>query len=416
MTINAEIIAIGDELISGDVVDTNSSYLSKELSYCGIKTKYHSSIGDGEGEIGKALNTSLNRSEIIIFTGGLGPTDDDITVKSIAKALNKELIFQEIIWENIKQTLIDANRDPDVYNKTQAYIPFGANYFLNYAGTAPALYIEHDNKKIFLLPGVPSEVKVFWQENLKPILQQLTSSHIAVRKLMYAGIAEAKINEILGNIALCDNPKIAFLPQSSEIIVKLTANASSEKEVKALLDDMENTIQSKIGDYFWGYQNDRIEHTIKDLLIDNKLKLSTAESCTGGLISKLLTDIAGSSDYITLNLVTYSNESKIKMLGVSEDTLSKYGAVSEQTAKEMAEGIRNLSANEIGLGITGVAGPSGSEKKPPGLVYVSFSSNENTVVHEMRFPKKLPREEIRQRAAKKSLHLLKDFILSNFTY
>jgi nicotinamide-nucleotide amidase len=416
MAKKTEIIAIGNELISGDVVDTNSAYISQELLKLGMETSFHSSIGDVKEDIKNAIQTALTRSDLIFITGGLGPTDDDITAQIVSEALNREFVLDEKIWEHIQATITKMNRPIDSFNKKQAYIPQGAKYFLNYSGTAPCIFIEENHKKIFLLPGVPSEVKYFIQNDIKPYLNSKIKNSIKVKKIKLSGIAEAKVNEVIKDIVDKNEATIAFLPKSSELILKITAQSTEESISNKIIDKTSNEIILRLKEYVFGFDDDSIEVIIKKLLTEKKKTVSVAESCTGGLISKILTDVSGSSEYISMNVTTYSNEAKMELLEVKEKTLEQYGAVSEQTAQEMAEGIKRLSQSDFGLSITGIAGPTGgSEEKPVGLVFVGITDGKNTQIEKFLFPPKLPRTEIRTRAAHKALHLLKDFINNSST-
>ena len=411
MNIKAEIIAIGNEIISGDVVDINSSYIAGKLLGIGIEALWHTSVGDSVSDIKTALYAALERADIIFTTGGLGPTDDDLSVKVVGEALFRELVFVEDIFENIKTNFAKAGRNLDNYNKKEAYIPFGAKYFLNYAGSAPSVFIEEKGKKIFMLPGVPAEMKYFMNENIIPLLKNDLRQFIKTKKIKLAGISEAIVNEKIKDILENDTYSIAFLPKSSELEVKITAKAKNEDLASKVIDEIQSEIVLRLKEFVYGYDDDSIEEVLKDILIKENKTVSLAESCTGGLISKILTDVPGSSSYINLNVVTYSNEAKMKMLNVKKETLENFGAVSEQTASEMAAGIKNLSGSDFGLGITGIAGPDGgTEEKPVGLVFVGIADGSRLEVRKIISPSKLPREEIRMRTAKKALHFLKEFI------
>lgn len=414
MGIKAEIIAIGNEIISGDVVDTNSSYIAKNLLNLGVETLCHTSVGDSPEDIKKALHNALLRSDIVFTTGGLGPTDDDFSVKVVAEALNRDFVFVEDIWKSIQNSLVKAGRKIENYNPKEAYIPAGAKYFLNHAGSAPCVFIEENGKKIFMLPGVPAEMKYFMQTNIIPLIKNESKEFIKTKKIRLAGIPEASVNEKIKDMVEKDTYAIAFLPKSSELEVKITAKAADESTAFKIIEEARLEIVSRLDKFIYGYDDDSIEEILHDILTKKNKTVSLAESCTGGLISKILTDVSGSSSYISLNLVTYSNEAKTKMLNVKKETLEKFGAVSEQTAEEMALGIKNLSGSDFGLGITGIAGPTGgTEEKPVGLIYIGITDGTKIIVHKIMSPPKLPREEIRLRAAKKALHLLKEFITEN---
>lgn len=415
MQTQAEIIAIGNELISGDVIDTNSSYIAKKLLSLGLETSFHTNVGDSPSDIKSVLKTALSRSDLIFATGGLGPTDDDITVQIIADFLGKKLFFEEKIWQNIQSTLEKAVKKIDGYNKKQAYIPEGAKYFLNYSGTAPCILIEYNNKKIFLLPGVPSEVRFFFKQNIKEYIWNLSKTTIKTKKIKLSGIPEARVNEMIKDIVEKSPTSIAFLPQSSELILKITAKDADEKIASEVLQKAETEIVNRLKDFIFGFDDDSIEIILKDILTKKKKTVSIAESCTGGLISKLLTDVSGSSDYISLNIITYSNQAKNEVLNVKKETLEQFGAVSEQTVKEMALGIKNISKSDFGLAITGIAGPTGgTTEKPVGTIYIGITDGKKTSIEKINMPELLPRSEIRLRAAKKALHLLKDYILKSY--
>lgn len=412
MSIKTELIAIGNELTSGDVVDTNSSYIAKKLFSFGLETSFHTCVGDSPVDIKNALKEAILRSDLIFITGGLGPTDDDITAQTIAEFFNKKLIYEEQIWQNIQSTLKKTGKKIDLYNEKQAYIPEGAKYFLNYAGTAPCIFLENENKKIFLLPGVPSEVKFFFKQYIKEYVQNLSKTVIKTKKIKLSGIPESRVNEIIKDIVEKSTTTIAFLPQSSELIVKITAKAENEKMAAEILKKVEIEIVSRLKDFIFGYDEDSIEVILKDILTQKNKTVAVAESCTGGLISKILTDVSGSSQYISLNLITYSNHAKNKILGVKNETLENFGAVSEQTVQEMALGIKNIAESDYGLAISGIAGPMGwTTEKPVGLVYIGITNGSKTVLEKLNLPEFLPRAEIRMRAAKKALHLLKEFII-----
>lgn len=412
MSIKVEIIAIGNELVSGDVVDTNSSYIAKKLISLGLETSFHTSVGDVAQDVKSALNDALSRSDLIFFTGGLGPTDDDITAQIVADFFEKKLVFKEEIWQNIQTTMHKLSKKVDVYNKKQAFIPEDSKYFLNYSGTAPCILLEENNKKIILLPGVPSEVKFFFKHYIKEYVQNLSKTVIKTRKIKISGIPEARVNEMIKDLVEKSQTTIAFLPQSSELIVKISAKAENETIASEILKKAEKEIVLRLKDFIFGYDDDSIEVILKNILIEKNQTVSIAESCTGGLISKLLTDVSGSSEYISLNLVTYSDDAKNKMLGVKQKTLTKFGAVSQETVKEMALGIKSLAQSNYGLAITGIAGPTGgTSQKPIGLIYIGITNGIDTIVEKINMPELLPRKEIRLRAAKKALHLLKAFIL-----
>lgn len=410
--INAEIITIGNEIIFGDIVNTNSVFISKKLKNAGIDCKYHDSVGDNYSDIAYALLNAFDRSNLIIVTGGLGPTDDDITIECASKALGLDLEFREDIFEEIKQFFKKNNRPIPEINKKQAYAPKGALVVKNESGTAPMVVIKKDKKHIIFLPGVPAEINYFFEKHLTSFLESLAEHKIVSRVLKFSGISEATINEKIEPIIKDSKVEIAFLPTRGETTLKLTVKNNSMSEIKKTLDDKEKEILEIIGEHFYGRDGQEIEEILSEILLQNNISISSAESCTGGLLSKYLTDIPGSSAYVSINVVTYSNEMKTRILGVKPETLSEYGAVSEQTAKEMAQGIKKLSNSDYGISITGIAGPGGATpEKPVGLVFIALASDKDTYVLKMNYQEQLPRAEIRLRAATKSLHFAREIIL-----
>lgn len=410
--LNAEIITIGNEIIYGDILNTNSRYISSILKNIGINCRFHLTVKDDKEDISSALKTAEQRSDLIFITGGLGPTDDDITIECASSALGLDVEFRSDIFENIKDMFKKRNIEMPESNRKQAYVPQGAKVIPNKSGTAPMSIVEKKGKYFFFFPGVPSEVEYFFESHLKKLLSEMSSDKIISRMLKFHNLSEALMNEKLKPLEQNSEVEIAYLPSRGEARLKLTAKTNSYEKAKRLLDDCETRVLKLIGDYYYGRDEQEIEEILSDLLRKNHFTVATAESCTGGLISKYLTDVSGSSSYIKLDVVTYSNQAKEKILKVNSHTLSEKGAVSEEVAKQMAEGIKKLAETDYAISTTGIAGPTGgSEEKPVGLVYIGIAGKKNTYVLKKNYPSGLPRYEIRERAASDAMHFLRETIL-----
>ncbi len=411
----AEIICVGDELVLGEVLNTNAQFLSKELLSLGINCKKHTIVKDKINDIKYAINNSIKASSFIILTGGLGPTDDDITMQAIAQAFDVDLVLNNDILSEIENFFKVRNIQMPVSNKKQAFIPDGATILNNPVGTAPGIIWEvKKNTFILVFPGVPYEMTEMWNQSAKDYLKNISSENIIIKNLKHFGIPEAKIGEKIKNIMTKDNPHVAPYVDNGTTRIRIKAHSESIEKSKTLLENTEKEILKRTAEYFYGYDNDTLESVVGQLLKDKNLTLSMAESCTGGLISSKLTDISGSSEYIKLNLITYSNEAKVNMINVKEQTLINHGAVSAETAEEMAKGIKQLSGCDIGLGITGIAGPTGgTPEKPVGLVYIGVCNHESLNVYKVQLNSKLPRFKMKTLACDYALNFLRLFLLSS---
>lgn len=420
MSLKAEIISIGTELIIGHTVNTNSSYISERLGELGISVHYHTSVGDNAKRIKECINLALSRSEMIFFTGGLGPTDDDITHDVISEALNLELKLDETeknkLEDKFRSIGIEKEKIQPI-NYRQARVIKGAKVIKNPIGTAIGMLIKHDSKLLATFPGVPCEMEAMLENIKNDLLEEVKKEAgigaIVSKKIRMTNITESSMAqtildhyEKLGkeNPFNQSNPSLAPYATLGEVYVRVTASAASEKEAQELKKETIDEITSLFPDNIFGYDDDTLAGVLAKKLREKNLTLSFAESCTGGLASKLMTDIPGSSDYTKLNLVTYADEAKISMLGVKAETLEKYGAVSKECAQEMVEGLSKISKSNINVSITGIAGPDGgTEEKPIGTIYVGIIIN-----NEMKFIDKLEwrnrplsREQVRETACKK---------------
>jgi len=371
----AEIISIGDELLSGLVVNSNAVFISEKLFSIGIEVRKVLTIGDNNEEIVESLNSLSKDSSIVIITGGLGPTDDDITRFAISEKFNQELVFNEKAFSHYKAFYKKKNLKYAMSNKVQAMIPDGFKVIDNPLGTALGMYFQDKNKCYFILPGVPAEMENMIKIFVIPLLKKKNKYIYFFQKIIRTfGISESKLFEIIKTFNI-ENVKVAYLPQSPGVDLKLFSSGNNkEKNIEKVI-NIKNAISKKITEHIYGYDELTLVEAIAEILIKNNLTISVAESCTGGLISDMITNISGCSLYFKKSIVTYSNESKISLIGVSKKTLEKYGAVSKEVAIEMVKGVsKNVN---IGLATTGIAGPTGgSIDKPVGLLFVGLVIND----------------------------------------
>lgn len=403
----AEIITVGTEILLGDIVNTNSQFLSKELASIGVEVYYQETVGDNETRLLNLLEEAFKRSDIVITTGGLGPTNDDITKEIAAKYFNQELVFYSDIWENIKSYFEKLGLKPTENNKKQAYFPKDCIILDNPNGTAPGVILKKENKMIILLPGPPKEMIPMFNNSVKSYLQSLTGYKLVSKTLRFIGIGESELEEKLIDIINSQsNPTIAPYAKENEVTLRITAKSKDDEKANDLIKSIEDKIKDRVGKYIYGYDDTTLEETVAKLLVNNNMTIAVSESCTGGMVSSKLIDYPGISQSFIEGCVTYSNEAKMNRLGVKKETLDKYGAVSSETAIEMAVGIaKNLNTN-IGLSTTGVAGPGGgTDEKPVGLVYIGIYINGDVNVKKCNFSGS--RDKIRSRATNEALNLLR---------
>lgn len=407
----AEILTVGTEILLGDIVNTNSQYLANELSQIGIDCYYHSTVGDNEDRLFSCFEQSLKRSDIVITTGGLGPTKDDITKEIAAKYFGQELELHEESWSTIQKYFEKLGITPTENNKKQAYFPKNAIILKNNNGTAPGAILRKEDKTIIVLPGPPRELRLMFEESVKPYLLTLTDNILVSKTLRTFGIGESTLEDkIIDIINEQTNPTVAPYAKEMEAILRITAKAKNEDEAMRLINPMVDKIKSRVGEYIYGEDESTLEDVVAKLLIDKNLKIAVAESCTGGMVSSVLINYSGISSVFMEGCVTYSNEAKIKRLGVKKETLEKFGAVSEETAIEMAEGIAKGFNTNIGISTTGIAGPGGgTHEKPVGLIYMGIYINGNTIVKKYNFNGS--RSRIRERATKTILNELRLLLL-----
>ncbi len=406
----AEIICIGTELLLGQVVDTNAAYLAKELAGLGIDLYHKSTVGDNLERIIATLGQAWERSDLLILSGGLGPTQDDLTREAVAGLLHEELEFNSEAWEQVRAYFDKTGRLISENNRRQAMFPRSGRVISNRLGTAPAMLVEQDEHILLALPGVPSELKDLWETSFQPYLRkELQRSGQSVLDSLFVrmiGIGEAAMEEkIIDLIKDQTNPTIAPYASRGEVALRITAKSDHQECNRGLIERALAGVKERLGQYIYGYDQDNLETVIGRMLKTKGWRLGLAESCTGGLIGHRITNVPGSSDYYLGGVNSYSDRLKMGLLGVKEGTLAAHGAVSSETAKEMAEGLRERTGADVGLGITGIAGPGGgSEAKPVGLVYLAVALPDRTEVERRIFP--FDRTGNKEAAAQAGLTLL----------
>jgi len=412
---DAVILSVGTELVTGEWLDTNSAWISTKLTSYGVRVARHVTVGDELDRVATSIRHALKASDLVIITGGLGPTEDDLSRHALAKALDMELeenaeALQQVtdFFEQREWRMSDSNR-------RQALIPMGCEVIFNPRGTAPGILYESeatgdsDGKTLVALPGVPAEMKVMFEAVVEPRLRE-SGRVTASDRLQCFGIHESKLGEILADMMRRDrNPLVGTTASGAILSVRVMASGQSRDEAKTLLEADLTEIERRIGDRVFARGDGSLQATVAGLLTKTGRTIATAESCTGGLLATRLTDVAGSSAYFLRGFVTYSNESKIEELGVPCELIAEHGAVSEPVARAMAEGCRARAKSYYGIGITGIAGPGGGDPpdKPVGLTYVALSQSGGCEVRRFLVGEHLTREEVRDRTAKRTLNLLR---------
>lgn len=403
----AEIITVGTEILLGDILNTNCRYLSRELAAMGIEMYYQITVGDNEERLLKTLEESLNRSDIVICTGGLGPTEDDITKEVCAKYFGYKLELHKPSLDAVIERFKHMNRVPTKNNEKQAYFPKEAYILKNDNGTAPGCIMEKEGKMIVVLPGPPKEMESMFENYVKPYLSKLTDDVIESEVLRIIGVGESKVeNDILDIIDSQTNPTIATYAKGYECTLRITAKAKSVEEAKELIKPMSDEMKRRFGQSLYATGETSIEEVVAKMLVENNLKIAVAESCTGGMVSASLINYPGISSVFMEGCVTYSNEAKMKSLGVKKETLDVYGAVSDKCAKEMASGVAARYNTNVGIATTGIAGPGGgTDEKPVGLVYFGIYINGKVITKKYVFNG--DRQGIRERATRTILNDLR---------
>lgn len=367
----AEIISVGTEITTGSILNTNTKYLSTKLMELGIETFYHTTVDDHKERLSQVINIALNRADIIITTGGLGPTEDDLTKEVISQTLGLELEMNWDMEQSIREMFAKMNRTMTDNNRKQAIKPKDSQFIINENGTAPGIYINKNNKKIIMLPGPPSEMNVMFENYVIPLIKE--DYTIIKRSINLYGIGESTLESQLKEMPIWfyDNIVIATFAKTGDIEIKIIGKGKDKSIVENQINEIMKIIIERFKEFIFGYDNMLIEEVVYKLLIDKNLKIGLCESCTGGLISSRFTRIPGASNVLDRGIVTYSSQSKIEELDVDINIIDKFGAVSEETAFAMAEGLLKKTNLDLVLSITGIAGPSGgTDLKPVGLVYI----------------------------------------------
>jgi len=407
----AEIIATGSELLTGGVTDTNSLFLAEELLDIGIETAYKTVVGDNDKDMEEALRSAFTRVDVILVTGGIGPTEDDMTRKAVARALKKRLVLSDDALKAVKAVFSARGKEYPGVNDRQALIPGGARLLNNTVGVAPGFYFIEEGKFVAVMPGVPAEMRAMFREGLRQVL----SDHFGVkavirRKVLHTcGLSESKVNELIQDVLKQKRPAVGLTAKETGVDIRIVAREGSGARSRTAVERTESEIRKKLGDAVYGVDGQDLEEIVGALLRQRKFTIAVAESCTGGLIGVRFTNIAGSSDYFERSVVVYSDEAKTS-LGVPAGLIESRGAVSREVAGAMAGGIRDQAKTTFGLAVTGIAGPGGgTPEKPVGLVYISLASKDGVKVDEHRFLG--TREQVRLRTAQAALDMVRRYLI-----
>ncbi|MCK5087945.1 MAG: competence/damage-inducible protein A [Melioribacteraceae bacterium] len=386
----AQIITIGDELLSGLTLNTNAAFIGEKLNEIHVQITQSSVVGDNEETIMNEFSQAFNENDIVLVTGGLGPTHDDLTRSCIVKFFNTELIRNDEVLNDIKDIFVKRGRELTPANEDQAMVTEIADVIRNSKGTAPGSWIEKENKIFVSMPGVPYEMREMMTGYVIPRLEEKVekvNKNKITKSLLTTGIPESFLFERLGDIEeLLQGSIMAFLPSQYGVRLRITSEGETKEDTLNKIIEIEQQIRSKVGKFIYGTDNDTLEETVGKLLKDRGVTISVAESCTGGLISSRLTNVSGSSEYFERGFITYSNGAKVEHLKIDEDLLIKYGAVSLEVARLMAEGVKAVSGTDIGLAATGIMGPlGGTPEKPVGMVYIGICDDKICTAKEFRF-------------------------------
>lgn len=404
---NAEILAVGTEILLGDIVNTNSQYIARELADLGVGVYYQTVVGDNPERMKRAMYEAFSRADIVITTGGLGPTADDLTKEMGAEYFGKKLILDERSLKRLKNFFNKLNKTMTDNNVKQAYVPEGSIVMYNQNGTAPGIIIEENGKILIMLPGPPKEMVPMFDEQVKPFLKSKQEYTLVSRVLRVSELGESTMESMVRDIIDESlNPTVAPYAKNNESLLRITARAESNEEAERLIEPVADEIYRRLGDNIYAEGETNISQVVAKALLESAKTISVSESCTGGLLASAFIDNSGISEVFMEGAVTYSNEAKMNRLGVKKETLDSFGAVSEQVAMEMAEGIAKTAVTNIGMSTTGVAGPDGgTEEKPVGLVYIGLYIDGKVVAKKFNFAGS--RERIRSRAVAAALNWLR---------
>lgn len=380
------ILSVGTELLFGQITNTNSVFLSQQLNYLGIDVMYHYTVGDNPKRLAEMIRQAFTDCDLIVTTGGLGPTQDDLTKEIAAEVLHDELILHEDLLKGLEDYFKRINRVMTENNKKQVYLPSRAVVFDNDSGTAPGFALEENGKTIICMPGPPREMTRMFELKVRPYLEAQSKDVIYYKMLRTFGIGESMLEtELQQWIDGQTDPTLATYAKEGEACLRITSKRSTLEEARAAVEDMIEKVNQKVGRYVYSYDDEELYHVVGRKLLEQNISISSAESCTGGLFAQTLTEVPGISAVFDRGFVTYSNQAKMDELGVKAETLEKFGAVSEETAVEMAEGLKKVTGSRLCISVTGIAGPDGgTEEKPVGLVYICAILDDKRVSKEFK--------------------------------
>ena len=368
------ILSVGTELLFGQIVNTNTVFLSQQMNMIGFDVMYHYTVGDNPDRVEETMKKALEECDMVITTGGLGPTQDDLTKEIACRVMNDELVMMDDVLDEIVKYFGTLGRKMTENNRKQAIMPSRAEVFHNDAGTAPGFALENEGKYIICMPGPPREMERMFEKSVVPFIERMSEGALYYRIIRFFGIGESSLEtELMDMIDGQTDPTLATYAKEGECSLRIASKRKTREEAEAAVNDMLEKVKERLGKYIFSCDDEELAEVVCKKLIDKGLTLSCAESCTGGMFASSIVDIAGASECFDRGLVTYSNEAKVQELGVKEETLEKYGAVSEETALEMAEGLKSVSGSDVCVSVTGIAGPGGGTKeKPVGLVYIGL--------------------------------------------
>ncbi|MGI1659908.1 MAG: competence/damage-inducible protein A [Desulfitobacterium sp.] len=408
----AEIVATGTEILLGQTLNTSAHYLTGKLSELGIEVDYHTTVGDNKERLAKVIIQGIERSDLLLITGGTGPTEDDLSKELIAQVFGLKMLLDPASLKSIQEFFVQRGTEMPETERKQAYFPEGSQVLPNHQGTAPGAILQKGNKTIILLPGPPSEMEPMFKEYVWPFLEQKAQGDMArmyVRIIKVVGLGESDLEERLQDFVGKKNPSITLLCKPTEMHIRIVVRGNAAEALE-VLDQTELIIRERLGEQVFGTDEDTMLGLVSEGLKKQQLTLSTAESCTGGALGALLTEQPGSSDFYLGGVISYSNAMKENFLGVSAQTLAQFGAVSAETAREMAAGVRERTKADLGISITGIAGPGGgSQDKPVGLVYIGLATSEGIKANMFQFHG--GRDSIRQLSVQAALNWIRSYLL-----
>lgn len=411
-----EIISVGTELLLGNIVNTNAAFLAEQCAALGLECYFQTVVGDNRERLSLCLETAMERSDVVILSGGLGPTEDDLTKETVAQVCGKELLLHEPSKQAIQEYFEKRGIELTENNWKQAMLPEGCIVLENHNGTAPGVIVETEKNKVCMLPGPPGELIPMFRESVAPYLEKLTEKVICSQTVKLCGVGESKAETMIRDLIDGQtNPTIATYAKTGEVHIRVTAAAEDKKAANKLIKPVVKELKNRFQNLIYSTEEDAtLEKVVVDLLKANDLTVTCAESCTGGLLAGRLVNVPGVSDVLKFSVVAYSNKAKRKLLGLRKPLLQKYGAVSAQTAEEMSRGAATLTKADVAVSITGLAGPEGDgEDKPVGLVYIAVNVKGDVTVKEYHF--KGNRAKIRESAVTAALVLLRECVLEYFS-